>query len=453
MSELRFSGAEPHPSRVVVLPQYRGQALVAGDQLELAERRGDQFVDVIAIVFTTSLLISVVRCRPIWGTEAPFATRNLTSADRPVPITAWLSGRAIYSASTTAWFTSSSCAAYSNVTLPDFVSLRNSTSSGFPFSSSRYRLLNSSKRSSRWSNHFRSSGDGAMSFRTNGRERLRPCADPAATAGPPDMLHAIFRRGAFINAFDARSDDMKQSFQITSPGRVGPGLTSTVAVRPRPAACLLRQRTPARSAPEFVAPAAPRKMSGSHWRADCCRQLRSRSSMPPAMLSTCPVSSVSLADQMDGRGVADMDARQFGFLEIALDAKRVLVDQRGDAAADRNIGARLQVHVGDQAVDGSADFGAHPVEFCQIAIGNGLVVGGLGFLRGSLGQFAPLFATPRCRSACRSAGSRTVPAQAKPACRRRWLRPAAARGRTGQGRSGTTRRLCARAGYRAPGLR
>ena len=69
--------------------------------------------------------------------------------------------------------------------------------------------------------------------------------------------------------------------------------------------------------------------------------------MPPAMLSTWPVRSGVLAHEVNRHGVADLDARQLGFLEIAVDVQSVAVDERHHALAGGHIGAGAEIHVGD----------------------------------------------------------------------------------------------------------
>ena len=64
-------------------------------------------------------------------------------------------------------------------------------------------------------------------------------------------------------------------------------------------------------------------------------------------------------------------------LEIALDVQRVCIEQRHHALSGRQIGPGSQLHVGDDAGDGSAHFAALEVELGKRKVRDGLVVGGL----------------------------------------------------------------------------
>src|SRR5262249_58248159 len=59
-----------------------------------------------------------------------------------------------------------------------------------------------------------------------------------------------------------------------------------------------------------------------------------------------------IADQLDARFLADMDAAQLGLLEITLDAKRIGIDKRKDTRAGIDITARQQTEIRNNAVDG-----------------------------------------------------------------------------------------------------
>ena len=100
------------------------------------------------------------------------------------------------------------------------------------------------------------------------------------------------------------------------------------------------------------------------------------------MLSTWPDEKGGLANQPDRGSVADMDARQLGLLEIAFDAKRILIDQRHHAMTDADVSAGSQIHVGNTAIDGSTNLGSREIELGEIAVCNRLIVSCAGFLRG-----------------------------------------------------------------------
>src|SRR5262245_14465281 len=84
-----------------------------------------------------------------------------------------------------------------------------------------------------------------------------------------------------------------------------------------------------------------------------------------------------IADQFYGRIVADVDALQFGFLEIALDAERVGADQCEDSRAGVDVAPRQEIEIGDDAVDGCNDRRALEVEHRDLERRVGRVEAGL----------------------------------------------------------------------------
>ena len=209
--------AEPHPPRIVVFPQHRGQTLVAGDQLQLAIRRGDRFVDVTAC-----------------GHDEP------PDDSCPLPLN-----------------------------LADGDAVRHPKPDK---RAGRKEAINKSL-----ANSF------AKSFGRVGRDLHR-------RGSPGDQIDA-FRQRVECNPY-------RNALRQTHPGKCRVDVGEQIVA----------------GTPFTVVDAARDAL-------DVSGQKR------------------AFADQTHGRGVADLDSRQLGFLEIALDAKRVLVDQRGDAMADRHIGA------------------------------------------------------------------------------------------------------------------
>src|SRR5690348_1838172 len=65
-----------------------------------------------------------------------------------------------------------------------------------------------------------------------------------------------------------------------------------------------------------------------------------------------PRQHTRIADQLDTRILADPDAPQLGFLEIALDAVRVRVDQRKDGGTGIDVTAGQETEICDDTVHG-----------------------------------------------------------------------------------------------------
>jgi hypothetical protein len=75
---------------------------------------------------------------------------------------------------------------------------------------------------------------------------------------------------------------------------------------------------------------------------------RSRSAMPAAMRCRPCLRAPRAAHRRHAHAVAEVDARQLGFLEVALDVERLRIDQRQHRAARGGVAALAQVEVGDE---------------------------------------------------------------------------------------------------------
>ena len=85
------------------------------------------------------------------------------------------------------------------------------------------------------------------------------------------------------------------------------------------------------------------------------------------------------ADQVDASRIADLDARELGFLEIAVHVEAIGVDQGQERFSGVDVIARPHVEIGDKPVDRRAHLGAGQIQRGNIAAGESLLVSRLRF--------------------------------------------------------------------------